>query len=562
MPRLSLPRLFSLALLAVSLHGPATALAAATYDDLVALYRDWQSFERPPLRDGAPDYTPGTTAQRHAKLQEFQARLATLDPAGWSREQRIDYELVRSQLNGMEFELRFLQPWVRDPAYYLSVWTEQSDTPEHEGPAHHGLVELWQYTFPLSATDQRNLAGQLRVIPPLLEQARTNLTGNARDLWITGTGTMQGQVASLEDLARRTAGSSRELQRSIAEATRATREFVQWLQQQAPGKTGPSGIGKEAYDWNLRNVHLVPLTWDQEVMLLRRELARAHASLREEEHRNRGLPELQASIDAADHERKANAAVTKYLAWLRDEDILTVAPYLDPALRRHIDPYVPPERRNFFSIASHYEPVTLYAHFQHWFDHAWLVQSPNPSEIRREAWGYNVWDTRAEGLATAMEELILHAGYYDDNPRAREIVWIMLAQRCARGLASLYAQANLFDLQQAKAFQVEWTPRGWMRPDLDLLGFEQQLYLRQPGYGTSYVTGKYLVDDLIMDRSHQLRADFTLRRFFDELNAAGMMPMSLVRWQMTGDYSLGGPARSPIGGSPALPLPAGTSSRN
>ena len=50
-------------------------------------------------------------------------------------------------------------------------------------------------------------------------------------------------------------------------------------------------------------------------------------------------------------------------------------------------------------------------------------------------------------MATAMEELILHAGYYDDNPRAREIVWIMLAQRCARGLASLYAQANEFDIK-------------------------------------------------------------------------------------------------------------------
>ncbi len=43
---------------------------------------------------------------------------------------------------------------------------------------------------------------------------------------------------------------------------------------------------------------------------------------------------------------------------------------------------------------------------------------------------------------------------------------------------------------EAKAFPAEWTPRGWMRPDLDLLGFEQQLYLRQPGYGTSYITGK------------------------------------------------------------------------
>ena len=73
----------------------------------------------------------------------------------------------------------------------------------------------------------------------------------------------------------------------------------------------------------------------------------------------------------------------------------------------------------------------------------------------------------------------------------------MLAQRAARGLASLYAHANEFTMKEARDFHVEWTPRGWMREDLDLLGFEQQLYLRQPGYGTSYVTGKYLIERLI-----------------------------------------------------------------
>ena len=73
-----------------------------------------------------------------------------------------------------------------------------------------------------------------------------------------------------------------------------------------------------------------------------------------------------------------------------------------------------------------------------------------------------------------------------------------------------------------------------MRPDLDLLGFEQQLYLRQPGYGTSYVTGKYMIDELIKDRAHQLGKDFTLRRFFDELNGAGLIPVSLIHLQLTG----------------------------
>jgi hypothetical protein len=329
-------------------------------------------------------------------------------------------------------------------------------------------------------------------------------------------------------------GAGPELRAAIDAARAATVEFVEWLERQAPSKTGPSGVGKEHYTWSLQHVQLVPMTWEDEVALLRRELARAHASLKLEEARNRGVPALTAAASPEEYRQRASAAVSKYIAFLRDRDILTVQDYLEPAMREHLGGFVPEDRRNFFAIASHFEPMTLFAHWYHWFDHAWMKQAPHPSPIRRGATLFNVWSIRAEGMATAMEELILQAGYYDDNPRAREIVWIMLAQRCARGLASLYAQANQFDIKQAKAFQVEWTPRGWMRPDLDLLHFEQQLYLRQPGYGTSYVTGKYLIDELIKDRAHQLGNDFTMRRFFDEFNAAGVIPLPLIRWQMTG----------------------------
>jgi hypothetical protein len=58
--------------------------------------------------------------------------------------------------------------------------------------------------------------------------------------------------------------------------------------------------------------------------------------------------------------------------------------------------------------------------------------------------------------------------------------------------------------------------------------------LRQPGYGTSYITGKYLLERLLADRSRQLDGNLPLSQFFDELNAAGNIPISLVRWQLTG----------------------------
>jgi hypothetical protein len=314
----------------------------------------------------------------------------------------------------------------------------------------------------------------------------------------------------------------------------ATAQFADWLDAEAPRKTGPSGIGRENYSWSLRHVHLVPMSWEQEVELLQRELARSHAALKLEEERNRGLAQLPVIQSPEEYERRGHEAVTRFLKFLSDRNLYPMRDNMDPALRAKIGSYTPIETRNFFAIATHYEPLTLYTHFYHWWDLARMRDEPHPSPVRRVPLLYNIWDSRAEGMATAMEEFMLHAGLYDDQPRAREIVWIMLAQRAARGLASLYAHDNQFDLAEAKAFQVKWTPRGWMRPDLDLLGFEQQLYLRQPGYGTSYVTGKQQLEDLIRVRADQLGAEFSMRRFFDEVNGAGMIPVSLIRWQLTG----------------------------
>jgi hypothetical protein len=510
------------------------AQSASRYEELVALFSEWRTFEQPAMREGAPDYTAETFARKHTQLKSFQARLAAIDSRGWPIPQQADYHVLRAEMNGMDFNIRVLKPWQRDPAFYTSIWTAQSDTPAHEGPTNHAAIELWTYEFPLSEAAAAKLTSELRTVPPLLAQARINLTGNARDLWLAGTGTIKQQIADLATLEQKTTKNGADLTRAIQAARTATVQFVEWLERESSAKSGPSGIGKENYTWNLRNVHLVPLSWEEEVSILKRELARAHTGLRLEEHRNRGLPPMPVISSAEEYNRRANEAVTKYIAFLKARHVLPMRDYMDPAMRERIGEYVPEAQRNFFAIATHHEPLTLYTHFYHWWDLAQMRVDPHPSPIRRGALLYNIWDSRAEGMATAMEEWMLHAGLFDDNPRAREIVWIMLAQRAARGLGSLYAHANEFTMKQAADFHVEWTPRGWMSPHLDLLGFEQQLYLRQPGYGTSYLTGKYLLEELMTERSEQLGDEFTLSKFFAEVNAAGLIPVSLIRWQLTG----------------------------
>ena len=513
---------------------PLTSRAqTASYQNLTRLFTEWRAFERPPLREGAPDYTAATMARKHSELRSWQSRLSAIDTTGWTTEQQIDWHLVRAEMNGLDFYIRVLKPWERDPAYYVTVWPDQSDTPAHEGPTNHAVIEVWQYSFPLNADAQARLVSELRLIPPLLVQARSNLTGNARDLWISGTGSVKSQIRDLDDLAQKV-GTAPQVVAAIRDARQATVDFVGWLEQQAPSKSGPSGIGKADYTWSLRNVHLVPLTYEDEVAILKRELARAHASLRLEEQRNMGRPQIEPVRNEEEYRSRANASVDKLMKFIKDRDVITVKPNMDPALRPKIGSFVPVEQRNFFAIATHLEPNTLYTHFYHWWDLAQMRDEPHESPIRRGALLYNIWDHRSEGMATAFEEAMMHAGLYDDNPRAREIVWIMLAQRAARGLGALSAQSNEYTMKQAADFQVQWTPREWMSPTLDLLGFEQQLYLRQPGYGTSYIIGKYLLDDLMRELSEQKGTRFSLREYYDAINRAGMIPVSLIRWQLTG----------------------------
>ncbi len=509
------------------------------YDGLKELFEDWRDFESPPLRDGAPDYTAETFNERWPSFEALRDRLERTDTVGWTTAQRVDYTVIWAEMNGYDFNHHILKPWARDPAYYKSLWNSRSDVPGHEGPTHHGTTELWTYSFPLSTAEKDQLINDLKIIPPLNKQAQINLTGNAKDLWIAGIRDIKRQSEGLQRLLDRDGvQSDASLVATIQDAISSTDELVTWLTDQSSSKTGPSGIGKENYTWYLKNVHLVPLTWDDEVMILKRELARAWSSLKLEEHRNRKLPELIDANSPEAFEKMTDKAAKSLMTFLEDQDIVTVKEFFDPALREHLGQFVPKETRNFFWIATHYDPRPLYSHFYHWFELAIMDREPHTSPIRRDALLYNIFDSRNEGMATAVEEMFMQAGLYDDSPRSREIVYIMIAQRAARGLGSLYAHANEMTMEEAGGIHSEYTPRGWMKTEKELMLFEQHLYLRQPGYGTSYITGKYLVENAMAEyaRIQELKGQpFELKSFFDGLNGIGSIPISLGHWELTED---------------------------
>ena len=510
-------------------------------DSLENIFIEWRSFEKPPKYRGAPDYRKKTFDSRMIEFEQLRKRLNEVDKASLDTESQVDWTLIWAEMNGFEFNYNILKPWERDPAFYKSLWMNRSDVPAHEGPTHHMVVEVWQYDFPLSRQQSKKLTNELSIIPEFNQQAKTNLTGNARDLWIAGIRDIDTQVLNLESLKNFPGVKEhKDLIQIIDESISSTKSLSKSLKEESKNKTGPSGIGKDNYTWYQKNVHLVPLSWDDEVMLLKRELARAWSSLKLEEHKNRNLPKLTSASNQEEYMKTAQDASKDLIEFLDKQQVINVKDYYKDALDERLGKFVPEDTRNFFWITAHLDPKPLYSHFFHWFELAEMDLNPNKNIIRKDAVLYNIFDSRNEGVATSVEEMFMQAGLYESNPRSKEIVYILIAQRAARGLGSLYAHANLMTMEEAGKIHSEYTPRGWMKTEKELLIFEQHLYLRQPGYGTSYITGKYLFENALAEysRINEKDPNSNLKNFFKNLIDIGNIPMTLFHWELNNDPSV------------------------
>jgi hypothetical protein len=437
-------------------------------------------------------------------------------------------------MNGLDFDHRVLRPWSRNPCFYAVLHESQSDTPAHEGHVQVGALELWQFSFPLSPDRRSVFETQLRAIPRILEQAKANLVEDARDLWLLGVRVKKQEGAVLERLETTLAKHHAELAPDVSRARRAVDDFRGWLEQKQKTMKAPSGIGKPDYDWYLKNVHLSPYTWEEERIRHEREWARALAHLSLLRNQNRALPPLEPISTPEEYRRRFGAAVSEYVRFLGERQVLTVRDYMDPALRERGGGFQPPGERDFFSQVEFRDPIVMRTHGFHWFDLARMRLDPHPSPIRRGALLYNIWDSRAEGMATAMEEMMMSAGLLEGRPRSKELIYVLIANRAARGLAGHRVHSGELTLEQALRAAHEGTPYGWLRLDGGTNWGEQRLYLEQPGYGTCYLSGKAQIEKLIADRTRQLGDRFDLKQFMDEFTAAGLIPVSLIRWEMTG----------------------------
>ncbi|MXW37456.1 MAG: DUF885 domain-containing protein [Acidobacteria bacterium] len=519
---------------------PFAAMAAAAcgvaggagdYGALVALHDEFLEFDRPAMENGLPDYRRATIERQRAGLADFADRLGAIDPAGWPVSQQVDYLLVRARLNRLDFDLRIRRPWARDPGTYVDA-----------------VQRLAFREFPLAGGALATLETQLGGVPAFLALARDNLTDAGGELTmlalrnlVTADGVGHGHpyrevppagtIAWYEDLVGQLETHHPELLPPAREAQVAVGEFHAWLTANRDRMDAPSGLGRENYDWYLKHVALMPFDWADVNRIGDRELHLSWGFLELERNKNRGLPTVDPSPSAEDYARRIEEADEHVRLFLVDQDILTIPDYVGE-FGTNV-PWIVREggRRNFWEEVQYRDPRPDHVHAVipgHRFDGLLRTREPGPN--RSAIRGAYRDRGRIEGWAFYLEEMMLQAGFLDELPRTRELYYIFQIARAVRNRAEALMHTNEFTVQQAVDYMVTGTP--FM--DQDVARVDAEIYLKTPGSGIAYQMGKLQIEELLMDRALQRGDAFDLKEFHDEFLAAGWIPISLIRWEMTG----------------------------
>ncbi len=508
--------------------GALTPQVAAGHAALVALFDELLVSRRAAVIGGVPDYSRAAIEARHVAVTDIRSRFDAIDAEDWPVPRKVDSLLVRAQLDAEDFQYRVIRPWARDPGFVVDQIrrTAYANVPQDDA----GRVEL---------------RARLQAVGRALDRGRENLTSPSGELARMAIrqlehsdGVNQGEprrdpppagvIGWYQDLLGRVENEAPDLLEDAGAALAAVEAFRDWLAAAASTMTEPGYVGLDDYDWYLRHVLLMPYTAADLRVLAERERARARTFLKIEEHRNRGLPPIEPAASAAEHEARVRAAEALIREFIAAHELLSIPEDTPPRFETDAFWIVREGgKRHFWEEITYRDPLNNHIHASipgHRFDGMLQRREQRPVRSRYRD------GVRSEGWAFYIEEMFLQAGLLDERPRAKELFYIAQLKRAARVPAELAMQTGVFTLQDAINYLVAEVPL--MEPDL--ARYDLSIYLRRPTYGMNYIMGKVQLEKLLSDRALQLGDDFDLGVFHDQFLAAGSIPISLIRWEMTG----------------------------
>ncbi len=520
----------------------------------------WRAVEQPFSDDDIPrierpaglvvDWSPQTIQQRLQQLEAFEQRWKALAPSAQTPiHDQVGYRLLGSAVARVRWELSIEQSWKRNPEFYVDQTLGS-------------VFLLLLPPPPFSEARQTEIVARVKQIPTTLQAAQANLSDMRQPF-------VQLAIDSLDQVADRlqrtgkalapnlTAAKNQALREAIPGTATALTLYRAWLMAKLPAARKDTAIGRDNYIFFLSKVALLPYTPEQLLAMSQQEWSRAVTFEAYQHTRLAGappapfFPSADAQIQA---ERAAEEKVRAFLveqkilsapAWMKHYRNLLLPAYLEPfqdmgenddltgpsRLDQDGTSYihVPGPDLGFFKLSQAHDPRPILVHEGvpgHYFQLCLGWHNADP--IRR-----HYYDSGAnEGLGFYAEEMMLQAGFFDDNAHTRETIYSFMRLRALRVEVDVKLALGEFTLQQGADYLARTVPMD----RATALG-EAAMFSSTPGQGISYQIGKLQITKLLSDARRIQGKEFSILSFNNFVWNNGNVPIALQRWELLQDAS-------------------------
>ena len=499
------------------------------------------------------DYSLSAVLMRRLQVKEVLAKVRAMPTANWNKDDRIDWLLFRSQLDGVDFFNRVIDFEESDPQTYVNECS-------------NGIFSLLKKDYDTPRNRALAATARLKQMPFLMEQGKGNLTKPVRlyaQLAIDSARSIDSLfTGSLMTLAKDLSPAERnDLVKSRDAALASIHGFADWLEKRLPGMVPFKPMGEENYNYLLKNVYLLPLDARQVDMLGQAELGRYRAleswlpdpSLADPNPaRSANVPKDQEAFLKAYESREA-----EMISFLNANHLITLPSYLGRfEIRQLPEAFKPTSPGGFMNAPGVYDKdasgfyfiPTYNAQSKNFYIRA-AIEDPRPilghegipghflqlsianhlkDEIRRQ----HSDGVFIEGWALYGEEMLMRNGLYANNSPGKAQVLRLSRYRAARIGVDVNLHTGRWTFDQAVNYFME---AGGL--DRESATGEAAGAAASPTQKITYMVGKWQIMRLLGKYRDKQGASFRLGQFHDDLIKNGSLPLSVVEWLLLDDSS-------------------------
>ena len=503
--------------------------------------------------DKLTDYSLSAVLARRLYVTDLLNKVRAMPAASWSKDDRIDWLLFRSQLEGVAFFNRVIDPEATDPQLYVNECSS-------------GIFSLLKKEYETPRVRALAATARLKQMPFVIDKAKSNLTRPVQlyaRLAIDSARSMDGLFNdSLMTLAKDLPAAEKTALIAARDAAlKSVHGFADWLEQRLPGMVPFKPMGAENYNYLLKNIYLLPLDAGQVEMLGQTELARYRAleSLLSDPSLADPNPARSKSIptDQQDFLKKYESRQAEMIEFLKSRRLVTIPSFVGPfEIRQLPEAFKPTSPGGFMNAPGVYDKDNSGFYFIPTYNPASknfyiraAIEDPRPilghegipghflqlsianhvsNEIRRQHFD----GILIEGWALYTEEMLMRTGFYPDNSAAQGQILRLSRYRAARIGVDVNLHTGKWTFDQAVNYFME---AGGL--DREAAVGEAAGAASYPSQKITYITGKWQIMRLLGKYRDKRGTSFQLGQFHDDLLRNGSLPLSVVEWILLDDSS-------------------------